>query len=101
MTEDAYLDVHRLVWDMPSMHEVYPEVIGYLDDRYALAFASDDDLMVFYKQAPIAPERFGVGDARIVVDVLLSREYRAALIAELVLPVYGRFSAASVATVSS
>ncbi|WP_170286240.1 hypothetical protein [Nocardioides rubriscoriae] len=84
-----YLATHRVVWDMPSLCEVFPEVTEHLEARYHLEH-HPGGVRVTPAAAATAgcagPEVFPVDDVRQVVDVLLSREYREAVCRESVRP---------------
>lgn len=88
-TLQHYLTAHRLVWDMPSLLEVFPEITEHVESRY-LAHHHDGCITVSFPDAECAPETFPIDDVRHVVDILLSREYREALWHESVLPSFDR-----------
>ena len=73
-----YLDTHRLVWDMPSLFDLFPAVVEHLEDRYEIRRV-DGGLVISYLDGSRADETFRLTDVRYVVDILLTREYRALL----------------------
>ncbi len=84
----AYVASHRLVWDMPSLWEIYPEIVEHLEARY-LARHHDGTITISFADDR-GPETFEIDDVRHVVDILLSREYREALWRERVVPSFDR-----------
>ena len=83
-----YLESLRLLWDLPSLTLLYPEVVEHLEARY-LADRRGDEITVS-STVHGGSETFAITDMRHVVDVLLSREYRDALWRERVLPSFER-----------
>ncbi|MBS44495.1 MAG: hypothetical protein CMH83_15295 [Nocardioides sp.] len=73
----AYLDAHRLVWDMPSLAEIHPEVLAHLEARYEVADSGPADTGIRHL-ATGRVEVFATTDLRSVVDSLLTRELLAA-----------------------
>ncbi|WP_148616521.1 hypothetical protein [Nocardioides rubriscoriae] len=86
-----FLAAHRLIWDMPSLCEVFPEITEHLEARYHLAHDGESVTVTYLApSADGAPETFDIDDVRHVVDILLSREYREALWRESVVPAFDR-----------
>lgn len=86
----AYRDAHRLVWDMPSLGELYPEIVRHLRIRYAFEQVADTIVVDHLSGEP--SESYETEDVRFVVDVLLTREYRQALWDDRVEPAFRRLS---------
>ncbi|MCW2814537.1 MAG: hypothetical protein JWN84_1992 [Nocardioides sp.] len=89
-TVRAYREAHRLVWDMRSLGELYPEIVEHLLARYGFERAGERIVVDFMSGQPA--ESYETDDIRCVVDVLLSREYRAALWDERVEPAFQRLA---------
>lgn len=89
-TVHAYREAHRLVWDMASLSELYPEIVEHLLGRYGFERAGDFVVVDHMSGAPA--ESYETTDLRCVVDVLLTREYRQALWDERVEPAFRRLA---------
>lgn len=77
-----YLETHVLVWDMPSLCDVFPEVALHLEARYSVEPTSRRVTVAFADGRE--PETFGTDDVRAVVTILLARELQQALARERV-----------------
>lgn len=87
-TVRAYREAHRLIWDMASLNELYPEIVEHVLARYGFERAGDHIVVDFMSGEP--SESYETDDIRCVIDVLLSREYRTALWDERVEPAFQR-----------
>ncbi|MBS44492.1 MAG: hypothetical protein CMH83_15280 [Nocardioides sp.] len=81
----SFLDAHRLVWDMPCLLRLHPEILMHLEARYAV-HASDrlDRVSVVTVSDRSRPwtQTLELADLRDVVLRLLERELALALEAE-------------------
>jgi hypothetical protein len=83
-----FVAAHRLVWDMPSLDEVFPEIVEHLEARYLVQRRGETVTVTTLTDG--SAEDFEIADVRYVVDILLSREYRESLWRESVLPSFDR-----------
>lgn len=64
------LDLHREVWDMPTLTEQYPSIVEHIADRYEGHF----DMFIVVPKDTGIPEGFTTTDVRVLVETLLARE---------------------------
>lgn len=76
MNAAQMLEVHREVWDMPTLAEAHPEILKHLDSRYEVHFGMMSDVIVIHK-ATRKTEGFATTDVREAVATLLEREAEA------------------------
>lgn len=73
MNAAQMLEVHREVWDMPSLAEYHPEILKHLDSRYEVHFGMMSDVIVIHKEGREI-EHFSTTDVREAVALLLEAE---------------------------
>lgn len=87
-----YLDAHRTVWHLESLREIHPEIVAYLEGRYAAA-RDTRELRVRAIDGSLPDLSFDQDDPCRVAEALLSREYRHALFEERISPSIDRLTA--------
>lgn len=74
MSAEQMLKAHQEVWDMPSLAEKHPEVVGWLSQRYDVVFPEDFTGQVYViTKATGEMEKMGTTDVREAVTMLLQR----------------------------
>lgn len=77
MSVAKMLEVHREVWDMPSLLELAPEVVTHLAERYEVVFPEMFTGQVYVEHkhdGSYRLEKMGTTDVRVAVAALLERE---------------------------